>query len=50
MQNQQILLGIVVMLVIVIGLLAYGRQQSHDTLGEKIGHTIDNATGARSVK
>jgi hypothetical protein len=47
MQNQRILLSVVVVLVIVIGMLIYDRHPDQESLGEKVGNTIDHATGER---
>ena len=47
MQNQQVLITVILMLVIVIGIFVYDRHYNHpETLGEKVGQTIDHATGA----
>jgi hypothetical protein len=43
--NQQVLTGVILMLVIVIGMLVYERHNHEPTLGEKVGETIDRATG-----
>ena len=41
--NQQVLVGVIIALVVVIGFLAYQNRRP-ETVGEKIGHTIDRAT------
>jgi hypothetical protein len=48
--NQPVLISILFLLVLIVGFLLYDRgHYSHndDTLGEKVGHTIDRATGTR---
>lgn len=41
--NQTILMGVIMALVLVIGMLMYDRHRDHETLGEKVGHSIDRA-------
>jgi hypothetical protein len=48
MQNQRILFGVIIVLAVVIGLLVYDRQSGNESLGEKVGNTIDHATGERN--
>jgi len=48
MQNQRFLATIIVLLVIIIGVLLYTQGHPTDeTLGQKVGNTIDRATGER---
>jgi hypothetical protein len=48
MQNNQMLLGVIVVLALVVGVLAFDRHHTDDaTLGQKVGNTIDRATGDR---
>ena len=43
--NQNVLVAVIFALVVVIGFLVYDREYRHpETLGEKIGHSIDHAT------
>ena len=48
MQKQPFLFIIVILLVVIVGLLAYGPQTSDESLGQKVGNTIDRATGERN--
>ena len=50
MQNQQISVIVIALLVVVIGLLVVDRHHDHESLGEKVGNTIDRATGVREEK
>ncbi len=43
MQNQQVLVGVIVALVVIIGFLVYDHSRRPETLGEKVGNTIDRA-------
>ncbi len=43
MANQQVLVGVILALVVVIGFLVYDRGHRPETLGEKVGNTIDRA-------
>lgn len=44
--NQNVLVAVIFALVVVIGFLVYDHEYRHpETLGEKIGHGIDHATG-----
>jgi len=43
MKSQQLSGVIILALVIVIGLLVYDREYRHETIGEKVGHSIDRA-------
>jgi len=50
MRNQPLLFTIVALLVIIIGILVFGQKHpnaSDETLGQKVGNTIDRATGER---
>lgn len=47
MQNQKVLIGVIILLVIVIGILVYDHRPAQESLGEKVGNTIDRATGER---
>lgn len=48
MQQKLFLIIIVVLLVIIAGiLLSSQRHQADETLGQKVGNTIDRATGER---
>ena len=41
--NQQVLIGVIFALVLVISFLVYDRAHRPETLGEKVGATIDRA-------
>ena len=43
MANQQVLVGVIFALVVVIGFLVYDHSHRPETLGEKVGNTIDRA-------
>jgi hypothetical protein len=43
-KNDRILIGVIFMLVLVIGLLVYDRQNEPETFGENVGEAIDRAT------
>ncbi|HYD18309.1 MAG TPA: hypothetical protein VEF76_07515 [Patescibacteria group bacterium] len=42
-KNQNMLIGIIIALVIVIGALAYHNYQRPQTLGEKVGAAVEQA-------
>ena len=42
--NQQILMGVIIVLILLIGFLVYDRRHNSETFGEKVGHSIDRAT------
>ena len=44
MDNQKVLVAVIFALVIVIGILAADRYRQPETLGEKVGHSIDRVT------
>lgn len=43
MKNPQILTGVVVALLVIVAFLVYDRQHNPQTLGEKVGQSIDRA-------
>lgn len=45
MRNQQFLFSVIILLVVVVGILAYNQRHDDMTLGQKVGNTIDRATG-----
>ncbi len=44
-KNQQIWFSVLLTVLIVIGFVMYDQSQKPDTLGKKVGTTIDRATG-----
>ena len=48
MQKQQFLVTIIVLLAVIAGILLYAqRHPTEESLGQKVGNTIDRATGDR---
>ena len=48
MQKQQFLVTIVVLIAVIAGILLYAQKHPTDeSLGQKVGNTIDRATGER---
>ncbi len=48
MQQKPFLVAIILLLVIIVGVLVYSNKNSDPTLGQKVGNTIDKATGERN--
>ena len=43
--NPQLLTGVIVVLILIVAYLGYDRYQARQTLGDKVGQSIDRAAG-----